>query len=88
MSKEYSLMFLHFSLHAGSENESEQLKELHALMKEDLTPAERVYVRRSIEQHKLGTNRTLLKQVRWNCVSPFLICMFCSDLLSGGMDDL
>ncbi|XP_052587465.1 protein ZGRF1 [Peromyscus californicus insignis] len=55
---------LPYSLHAGSENESEQLKELHALMKEDLTPAERVYVRRSIEQHKLGTNRTLLKQVR------------------------
>ncbi|XP_048189561.1 protein ZGRF1 [Perognathus longimembris pacificus] len=52
------------SLHAGSENENEQLKELHALMKEDLTPVERVYVRKSIEQHKLGTNRTLLKQVR------------------------
>ncbi|XP_078222802.1 5'-3' DNA helicase ZGRF1 isoform X16 [Callithrix jacchus] len=53
---------LPYSLHAGSENESEQLKELHALMKEDLTPTERVYVRKSIEQHKLGTNRTLLKQ--------------------------
>ncbi|XP_066892594.1 5'-3' DNA helicase ZGRF1 [Kogia breviceps] len=55
---------LPYSLHAGSENESEQLKELHALMKEDLTPVERVYVRKSIEQHKLGTNKTLLKQVR------------------------
>ncbi|XP_037686413.1 protein ZGRF1 [Choloepus didactylus] len=55
---------LPYSLHAGSENENEQLKELHALMKEDLTPMERVYVRKSIEQHKLGTNRTLLKQVR------------------------
>ncbi|XP_032110606.1 protein ZGRF1 isoform X7 [Sapajus apella] len=55
---------LPYSLHAGSENESEQLKELHALMKEDLTPTERVYVRKSIEQHKLGTNRTLLKQVQ------------------------
>ncbi|XP_011747267.2 5'-3' DNA helicase ZGRF1 isoform X4 [Macaca nemestrina] len=55
---------LPYSLHAGSENESEQLKELHALMKEDLTPTERVCVRKSIEQHKLGTNRTLLKQVR------------------------
>uniref|UniRef100_A0A452E0U2 5'-3' DNA helicase ZGRF1 n=1 Tax=Capra hircus TaxID=9925 RepID=A0A452E0U2_CAPHI len=53
----------HF-LYAGSENENEQLKELHALMKEDLTPVERVYVRKSIEQHKLGTNKTLLKQVR------------------------
>ncbi|MBZ3876534.1 Protein ZGRF1 [Sciurus carolinensis] len=51
-------------LHAGSENENEQLKELHALMKEDLTPVERIYVRKSIEQHKLGTNKTLLKQVR------------------------
>uniref|UniRef100_A0A8I3P3B5 5'-3' DNA helicase ZGRF1 n=1 Tax=Canis lupus familiaris TaxID=9615 RepID=A0A8I3P3B5_CANLF len=49
-------------LHAGSENENEQLKELHGLMKEDLTPLERVYVRKSIEQHKLGTNKTLLKQ--------------------------
>ncbi|XP_074252679.1 5'-3' DNA helicase ZGRF1 isoform X2 [Saimiri boliviensis] len=55
---------LPYSLHAGSENESEQLKELHALMKEDLTPTERIYVRKSIEQHKLGTNRTLLKQVQ------------------------
>ncbi|XP_064441042.1 5'-3' DNA helicase ZGRF1 isoform X2 [Mirounga angustirostris] len=54
---------LPYSLHA-SENENEQLKELHALMKEDLTPLERVYVRKSIEQHKLGTNKTLLKQVR------------------------
>ncbi|XP_069315279.1 5'-3' DNA helicase ZGRF1 isoform X2 [Eulemur rufifrons] len=55
---------LPYSLHAGSENENEQLRELHALMREDLTPVERVYVRKSIEQHKLGTNRTLLKQVR------------------------
>ncbi|XP_061047127.1 protein ZGRF1 isoform X2 [Eubalaena glacialis] len=55
---------LPYSLHAGSENENEQLKELHALMKEDLTSVERVYVRKSIEQHKLGTNKTLLKQVR------------------------
>ncbi|XP_023565935.1 protein ZGRF1, partial [Octodon degus] len=54
---------LPYSLHAGAENENEQLKELHALMKEDLTPAERVCVRRSIEQHKLGTTRTLLRQV-------------------------
>ncbi|KAF4019699.1 hypothetical protein G4228_011537 [Cervus hanglu yarkandensis] len=53
---------LPYSLYAGSENENEQLKELHALMKEDLTPMERVYVRKSIEQHKLGTNKTLLKQ--------------------------
>ncbi|XP_058522928.1 protein ZGRF1 isoform X2 [Ochotona princeps] len=55
---------LPYSLHAGSENENEQLKELLALMKEDLTPVEKVYVRKSIEQHKLGTNRKLLKQVR------------------------
>ncbi|XP_020743596.2 5'-3' DNA helicase ZGRF1 isoform X5 [Odocoileus virginianus] len=55
---------LPYSLYAGSENENEQLKELHALMKEDLTPMERVYVRKSIEQHKLGTNKTLLKQVQ------------------------
>ncbi|XP_045325951.1 protein ZGRF1 isoform X6 [Leopardus geoffroyi] len=55
---------LPYSLHASSENENEQLKELNALMKEDLTPLEKIYVRKSIEQHKLGTNKTLLKQVR------------------------
>ncbi|XP_038611142.1 protein ZGRF1 isoform X2 [Tachyglossus aculeatus] len=55
---------LPYSLHAGSGNENEQLKELHALMKDDLTAMERVYIRKSIEQHKLGTNRALLKQIR------------------------
>ncbi|XP_036138187.1 protein ZGRF1 [Molossus molossus] len=54
---------LPYSLHVGSESANEQIKELQALMKEDLTPQERVCVRRSIEQHKLGTNRTLLRQV-------------------------
>ncbi|XP_073093259.1 5'-3' DNA helicase ZGRF1 isoform X2 [Manis javanica] len=62
--RKISKPILPYSLHAGSENESEQLKELHALMKEDLTPVERVYVRKSIDQHKLGTNKTLLRQVR------------------------
>ncbi|XP_059682907.1 protein ZGRF1 [Gavia stellata] len=52
------------SLHAGSGNENEQLKELLALMKEDLTPVEKIYVRKSIEQHKLGTNKTMLQQVK------------------------
>lgn len=52
------------SLHAGSGNENEQLKELLALLKEDLTPAEKMYVRKSIEQHKLGTNKTILQQVQ------------------------
>ncbi|NXA61551.1 ZGRF1 protein, partial [Mohoua ochrocephala] len=52
------------SLHAGSGSENEQLKELLALMKEDLTPAEKIYVRKSIEQHKLGTNKTILQQVK------------------------
>ncbi|NWR65059.1 ZGRF1 protein, partial [Bucorvus abyssinicus] len=52
------------SLHAGSGNDNEQLKELLALMKEDLTPAEKIYVRKSIEQHKLGTNKTILQQVK------------------------
>lgn len=53
-----------WSLHAGSGNENEQLKELLALMKEDLTPVEKIYVKKSIEQHKLGTNKTILQQVR------------------------
>uniref|UniRef100_A0A6J0UAY3 5'-3' DNA helicase ZGRF1 isoform X1 n=1 Tax=Pogona vitticeps TaxID=103695 RepID=A0A6J0UAY3_9SAUR len=52
------------SLHAGSGSENEQVKELLALMKEDLTPAEKVYVRKTIEHHKLGTNKALLQQVR------------------------
>ncbi|NWI11258.1 ZGRF1 protein, partial [Crypturellus soui] len=55
---------LPYSLHAGSGNENEQLKELLALMKEDLTPSERIYVRKSIEQHKLGTNKAALQQVK------------------------
>ncbi|XP_071892979.1 5'-3' DNA helicase ZGRF1 isoform X4 [Anas platyrhynchos] len=33
------------SLHAGSGNENEQLKELLALLKEDLTPVEKIYVK-------------------------------------------
>uniref|UniRef100_A0A8B9CMA1 5'-3' DNA helicase ZGRF1 n=1 Tax=Anser brachyrhynchus TaxID=132585 RepID=A0A8B9CMA1_9AVES len=55
---------LPYSLHAGSGNENEQLKELLALLKEDLTPVEKIYVRKSIEQHKLGTNKTILQQVK------------------------
>ena len=41
-------------------------------MKEDLTPVDRVHVRKSIEQHKLGTNRTLLRQVRRPSLSSAL----------------
>nr|XP_034967890.1 LOW QUALITY PROTEIN: protein ZGRF1 [Zootoca vivipara] len=52
------------SLHAGSGSESEQLKELLALMKDDLTLAEKIFVRKTIELHKLGTNKALLQQVR------------------------
>lgn len=46
------------------------MTELHALLKEDLTPVERLYVRRSIEQHKLGTNKTLLRQVGAPAAGP------------------
>ncbi|EDL82151.1 rCG28398, partial [Rattus norvegicus] len=42
-------------------------------MREELTPIERVYVRKSIEQHKLGTNRVLLKQVRFECEKLILV---------------
>ncbi|XP_074849521.1 5'-3' DNA helicase ZGRF1 [Carettochelys insculpta] len=55
---------LPYSLHAGSGSESEELKELFSLMKKDLTPAEKIYVRKSIEHHKLGTNKAILKQVK------------------------
>uniref|UniRef100_A0A8C5M2X6 5'-3' DNA helicase ZGRF1 n=1 Tax=Leptobrachium leishanense TaxID=445787 RepID=A0A8C5M2X6_9ANUR len=54
---------LPYSLHSGSDNDSEQMKELLALLKDDLTPIEKAYVRKSIEQQKLGTNKTLLGQV-------------------------
>ncbi|XP_044536985.1 protein ZGRF1 [Gracilinanus agilis] len=62
--RKISKPILPYSLHAGLGNENEQLKELHALMKEDLTPVEKICVRKSIEQHKLGTNRALLHQVQ------------------------
>ncbi|XP_066488441.1 5'-3' DNA helicase ZGRF1 [Tiliqua scincoides] len=52
------------SLHAGTGPENEQLKELFALMKGDLTPAEKIYVRKTIQHHKLGTNKARLQQVR------------------------
>ncbi|KAM6429079.1 5'-3' DNA helicase ZGRF1 [Rhynochetos jubatus] len=55
---------LPYSLHAGSGNEKEQLKELLALLKEDLTPVEKIHVRKSIEQHRLGTNKAALQQVK------------------------
>ncbi|CAH2300748.1 ZGRF1 isoform X1, partial [Pelobates cultripes] len=85
---------LPYSLHAGSDNESEQLKELQALLKDDLTAIEKAYVRKSIEQHKLGTNKTLLGQVRvvgvtcaacpFNCLSnlkfPIVILDECSQM--------
>ncbi|XP_051823101.1 protein ZGRF1 [Antechinus flavipes] len=61
--RKISKPILPYSLHAGLGNENDQLKELHALMKEDLTVVEKIYVRKSIEQHKLGTNRALLKKV-------------------------
>ncbi|KAL7982028.1 hypothetical protein Chor_001085, partial [Crotalus horridus] len=50
------------SLHAGSGSENEQLKELLALMKEDLSPVEKMYVKKTIEQHKLGTNKASLRK--------------------------
>ncbi|XP_048457336.1 protein ZGRF1 [Rhincodon typus] len=53
---------LPYSLHAGSDNE--ELRELQALMKEDLTLVEKMHVRKSVEQHKLGRNRAVLKEVR------------------------
>ncbi|XP_067847062.1 5'-3' DNA helicase ZGRF1-like [Heptranchias perlo] len=53
---------LPYSLHAGSD--SEELRELQALLKDDLTLVEKMHVRKSIEQHKLGRNRAVLKEVR------------------------
>ncbi|XP_058859011.1 protein ZGRF1-like isoform X3 [Acipenser ruthenus] len=50
------------SLHAGSD--SEQLRELQTLLRGDLSNIEKAYVRKSIEQHKLGRNKGLLKEVQ------------------------
>ncbi|XP_039613933.1 protein ZGRF1-like [Polypterus senegalus] len=53
---------LPYSLHAGSE--SEQLRELQSLLKMNLSSVEKIYVRKSIEQHKLGRNKALLREVQ------------------------
>ncbi|XP_072112071.1 5'-3' DNA helicase ZGRF1-like [Mobula birostris] len=53
---------LPYGLHAGSD--TEEIRELQALLKDDLTPVEKMHVRRCIEQHKLGRNRAMLKEVR------------------------
>ncbi|XP_070613974.1 5'-3' DNA helicase ZGRF1 [Erythrolamprus reginae] len=55
---------LPYSLHADSGSENEQLKELLALMKEDLSPVEKMYVKKTIELHKLGTNKASLRKVK------------------------
>ncbi|XP_039194254.1 protein ZGRF1-like isoform X2 [Crotalus tigris] len=62
--KKIAKPILPYSLHAGSGSENEQLKELLALMKEDLSPVEKMYVKKTIEQHKLGTNKASLRKVR------------------------
>ncbi|KAM6441283.1 5'-3' DNA helicase ZGRF1 isoform 1-T2 [Liasis olivaceus] len=62
--KKIAKPILPYSLHAGSGPENEQLKELLALMKEDLSPVEKIYVKKTIEHHKLGTNKASLKKVR------------------------
>nr|XP_023420114.1 protein ZGRF1 [Cavia porcellus] len=54
---------LPYSLHAGPGSDSEPLRELQALLKESLTRTERACVRRSLEQHRLGSTRALLRQV-------------------------
>ncbi|KAM3831467.1 5'-3' DNA helicase ZGRF1 [Vipera latastei] len=62
--KKIAKPILPYSLHADSGSQNEQLKELLALMKEDLSPVEKMYVKKTIEQHKLGTNKASLKKVK------------------------
>ncbi|XP_063166023.1 5'-3' DNA helicase ZGRF1 isoform X1 [Candoia aspera] len=62
--KKIAKPILPYSLHAGSGPENEQLKELFSLMKEDLSPVEKIFVKKTIEHHKLGTNKASLKKVR------------------------
>ncbi|XP_026524406.1 protein ZGRF1 [Notechis scutatus] len=62
--KKIAKPILPYSLHADLRSENEQLKELLALMKEDLSPVEKMYVKKTIEQHKLGTNKASLRKVK------------------------
>uniref|UniRef100_A0A8C6VII6 5'-3' DNA helicase ZGRF1 n=1 Tax=Naja naja TaxID=35670 RepID=A0A8C6VII6_NAJNA len=62
--KKIAKPILPYSLHADLGSENEQLKELLALMKEDLSPVEKMYVKKTIEQHKLGTNKASLRKVK------------------------
>ncbi|XP_032079412.1 protein ZGRF1 [Thamnophis elegans] len=62
--KKIAKPILPYSLHADSGSENEQLKELLALMKEDLSPVEKMYVKKTIEQHKLGTSKASLRKVK------------------------
>ncbi|XP_022807075.1 protein ZGRF1-like [Stylophora pistillata] len=53
---------LPYSVHSTG-GDSQELKELQSLLKTELTPSERIHVRKGIEQHKLGENKRKLSQV-------------------------
>ncbi|XP_072050284.1 5'-3' DNA helicase ZGRF1-like [Amphiura filiformis] len=71
---------LPYSVHAA-DKEKQELKELQEMLKTDLTPCEKLLVRKSIERHRLGKNKELLSQVRVvgvtcaACTFPSLSCL-------------
>ncbi|XP_028513457.1 protein ZGRF1 [Exaiptasia diaphana] len=53
---------LPFSMH-GSGSSSEEIKELKAMLKEDIKPSEKMHIRKSIEQQRKGGNKQRLTGV-------------------------
>ncbi|XP_070545124.1 uncharacterized protein [Ptychodera flava] len=54
---------LPYSVHAAG-SDSQELKGLQEMLRDDLTPSEKVYVRKSIEKHRLGHNKAKLSNVK------------------------
>ena len=60
--KKITKRILPLSIHSNG-GDNQELSELEEMMRSDLTPQEKMYVRKSIEQHKNGVNRKRLSSV-------------------------
>jgi len=75
--KKIAKPILPHSVHS-SDQEDHELKELNELIRTELSETEKGYVRKAIEQHKLGINRKKLTEVRvvavtcMSCLFPYL----------------
>ncbi|XP_047124411.1 5'-3' DNA helicase ZGRF1 isoform X2 [Hydra vulgaris] len=75
--KKIAKSILPYTVHA-SEEEDHELRELNDLLKTELSDKDKGYVRKAIEQHKLGVNRKKLTDVNVvgvtcaACVFPYL----------------